>query len=98
MRQGAEHGASKDTEDGEHFLRSEVAIGNQADEERGNHGTDGESAVGSADLLSTELEDIGEIGSHAHIPGTPDEVLQEHEEGKPGLERGLHNESAQDAG
>ena len=54
LRQQAQHDAAEDAEHAEQLLRGEVAVGDQADEERRDHRADGERAVGQADLLAVE--------------------------------------------
>ena len=90
LRQRTEDDSAEQAEDSEDSFRSEIAVCNQADKEGRDHRADGESAVGHADFLTTEFEDIGQVRPHAHVPCAPDEVLDEHERGQGDFELRLH--------
>ena len=87
----AEGDAPEQGQGSQHFLRREITIGDQSDEERGDHRPDGKGPVGGPDLLPAEFQGVGEIGAHADVPASPDEVLQEVEEGEFDLELRLHD-------
>ena len=65
-----QHGAAGQAEDAEHLLGREVAVGDQADEERGDHGADGERAVRGPDL-APRTEGGDQVGRHARRTTTP---------------------------
>ena len=93
LRQHAQHHTAENTKHREQLLRRKPTVCDQPDQKRRDHRADGERAVGQADLRSFELERVGEISPHAHVPRAPYEVLEEHEGAEFYFERrlrGLH--------
>ena len=71
-------------EDGEDFLGGEEAVGNEADEEGGDHSADGGGSGGEADLGAREVESLTEEGAEGDVPCAPDEVFEKHHEAEAG--------------
>ena len=78
LRGEEEEDAAEEMECGEDALGGEELVGDEADEEGRDHGADGGGACGKADLLTGEVERGGEPGADGDVPGSPDEVLEEH--------------------
>ena len=73
--------AAKQVKHRQQPLGRKEAIGDHADEERRNHRRQRGGAVGEADLLAGKVE-RPKPGAHRHVPGAPDEVLEEHHRGE----------------
>ena len=69
-------------EERENALGGEEPVSNQADEERRDHRGERRRAVGRAALPSGEVQRLQQVGAHRHVPGSPDEVLEEHHHGE----------------
>ncbi len=69
---------AKQVQEREDALGREEPVGDQPDEEGGHHGGQRRGAVRDPALLPREPQRLQQVGAHRHVPGSPDEILQEH--------------------
>ena len=61
-------------------LRSKEPIGHQPHEKRRNHGGNRQCTISRPNVCSAGVQVLGHIGAHGYIPGSPDEILEQHHE------------------
>ncbi len=74
--------AAHQVQSGKHLFRRIETVGHQAHEKRRDHGRDGRSGIGPADLTVAEAKGLTQIGDQGDVPGPPDEILQKHHGGE----------------
>ena len=65
-----------------HISRSVAKKGDESDEERGDHAGKRRGAEDRAGLGSGEFEGLREVGADDDVPGSPDDVGEEHHQGE----------------
>src|ERR1700730_6227599 len=61
-------------------LRRKITVGDHSDKEGRDDPGNRQRTVSTADLQTRRMEMLAHIGSHRHIPRTPDKILDEHHE------------------
>src|SRR6185437_10072396 len=77
-RRSKQEYCAEEVQQSQYLLRREELVGDKPDEERRDDGPDGCSAGGNTDLLTGEVQRLRKPGAEGDIPGSPDEVFEEH--------------------